>query len=242
MKRIHVIFYALLLTGSVNAQNTSLDYAGAFKIYNLSSYEQYSVSANMDTTNFSLAQTTHTTFTLFHPTVAFQWKTPKRNFHEIELTGMMAGNKRSQTVLMNDTTNVAPIVGGMNTLIAELSLRYEYILNFNKIRESKFVPSVGFGLNPFYRQISETPVLSNLFPSSEKQFGLRAFITPRVTYFMTKKIFLDLNVPLCFGELNYSSLKQVNPTLAEDSRTTSTINFYQFPKLVSARIGVGIKI
>jgi hypothetical protein len=242
MKRIHVILFALIFTGNLNAQNTNLDYSGALKISNLTSYEEYSISTSTDTTNSTFQQTTQTALTIFHPTVAYQWITDKDNFHEIELTGLMFGNKRSETVLKNDSTNIDPTIGGMKTLTAELSLRYEYILTFNKMKESKFVPSVGFGLNPFYRQISNTPALSNEFPNSEKQVGLRAFITPRITYFVTRKFFLDLNLPLCFSEFNYTALRQANPLISADHRTTSTLNFYQFPKFVSARIGIGIKI
>lgn len=242
MKRIHVILFALIFTSNIKAQNTNLDYSGALKISNLTSYEAYSTSTSPDTVSSSYQQTTHTALTVFHPTVAYQWKTDKNNFHEVELTGLMLANKRSQTVLKNDSSNIDPTIGGMKTLTAELSLRYEYILTFSKMKESKLVPSVGFALNPFYRQSSNTPVLSNMFPSSEKQFGIRAFITPRITYFMTQKIFLDLNIPLCFSEFNYTALRQANPLIPADYRTTSTLNFYQFPKFVSARIGIGIKI
>jgi hypothetical protein len=242
MKSIHVILFVLAFTNTANAQNTNLDYSGALKIYNLTSYETYTTSVFTDTTNSNYHFSKHSALTVFHPTVAYQWKTTKSNFHEVELTGLMFANKRSQTVLMNDSTNINPTIGGMNTLTSELSLRYEYILTFNKMKESKFVPSVGFGLNPFYRRISNRPVLSNMYPSSERQFGVRAFITPRITYFVTQKFFLDLNIPLCFSEFNLTALRQDNPVIPFDHRTTSTINFYQFPKFLSARIGIGIKI
>ncbi|MBK6524949.1 MAG: hypothetical protein IPG07_04940 [Crocinitomicaceae bacterium] len=44
MKSIHVILFVLAFTNTANAQNTNLDYSGALKIYNLTSYETYTTS------------------------------------------------------------------------------------------------------------------------------------------------------------------------------------------------------
>lgn len=84
--------------------------------------------------------------------------------------------------------------------------------------------------------------MSTSFPTSENYFGIRVFVTPRLTYFLTSKLFIDVNIPLCFFDMYYHTDKENNPSLPISERTNSTYNFNQFPKIFSGRIGIGIKL
>ena len=121
-------------------------------------------------------------------------------------------------------------------------MRYEFVLNFNKSKDRKLVPSIGFGVNPYFKQSSSVPKTANLFPSSEKHVGVKGFVTPRLTCFMTSKLFLDLNLPFCVMDSYALASQESNPTIPIGDQTATTFNFKRFPKQFSARIGVGLKL
>lgn len=223
-------------------QNTNLDYKSALKTYNLTTFEEQSKSRRLNDTSSYRIQNSSTSLQILHPTIAFQWKSKKNNFHEIELTSLVLGKNGTKTEIINDTTNNSQIINGENLTTTAISLRYEYILNFNKSKDSRFVPSIGFGINPYYRQNNYSPKISSSFPTSEISVGMRTFITPRLTYFVNSKLFIDINIPLCFFDTFYFIDKEDNPSVPVQQRTITTFNYNQFPKILSGRLGVGLKI
>jgi hypothetical protein len=223
-------------------QNTNLDYKNALKFYNLTTFEEQTKSRRLNDSSSYRYQYTNTTLQILHPTIAFQWKSKKNNFHEIELTSLMLGKIGTQTEITNDTTINGQTISRSNLKTTVISARYEYILNFNKSKDSKFVPSIGFGINPYYRQNNYSPKISNSFPTSEISVGMRTFITPRLTYFVTSKLFIDVNIPLCFFDTFYLVDKEDNPVIPVQQRTITTFNYSQFPKILSGRLGVGLKL
>jgi hypothetical protein len=177
-----------------------------------------------------------------HPTIAFQWKTRKNNFREIELTTLALGRLGTKTVIKSDPSNYGQIISGNEIFTTAVSVRYEYILNFNKLKDKKLVKSVGFGINPYFRQDNYSSKVATSFPTSEKKIGMNVFITPRIMYFLTSKLFIDVNVPLCFFNTYFGVYKDDNATIPVEERRISTFNFNQFPKIFSGRIGIGLKL
>jgi hypothetical protein len=226
----------LFLFQTVRTQNTNLDFKYAVKLYNLTSFEDYSNSEN-DTNQYSFRYSSRN-FRIFHPTFAFQWETGKKNYHEVELTDFMFGITGEDG---NDTTYGGVTEGDKKFITTYISIRYEYILNFNKARETRFVPSLGFGMNPYYGQYNDQPAESNAFRTSEYYFGARIFLVPRLTYHFSPKIFIDLNIPFCIADVYFQRYTDEDPTLTLEERQTSSITFDAFPKVFSGRIGVGLK-
>jgi len=240
-KKLLTLFLLIIVVKIGWTQNTNLDYKSALKIYNLTSFDEQTITRRL-TTSSPRYQYTNATLQILHPTIAFQWRSKKNNFHEIELTSFMLGKVGKNTDIMNDTTNNGQTISGGDLTITAISARYEYILNFNKSKDSKLVPSIGFGINPYYRQNNNSPKTSSSFPTSDINIGMRAFVTPRIFYFLTSKLFLDVNIPLCFFDTFYFAGKEDNPALSLLERTTNTFNFSLFPKAFSGRIGIGIKL
>jgi hypothetical protein len=80
------------------------------------------------------------------------------------------------------------------------------------------------------------------FKSSDKFFGAKFFVTPRITYYCGKKIFIDLNVPLCVFNACFESYSTEDPTVPlEERKTNSTDLGAVFPGFFSVRLGIGIK-
>lgn len=220
MKKYIVIIVLLLFVKSGWAQNTNLDFKGAIKFYNQTTV----IDRPIYKTNATLydLQYLNGSYQIFHPTFAVQWKTKKNNFHEIELTDFSFQSGFSMTA----------------------SLRYEYIVNFYKSKDWKFVPSLGFAFNPYYLQSDTIPgdEQTSSFKSSDKFFGAKFFITPRITYYCGKKIFIDLNVPLCVFNAFIESYTTEDPTLTLEERKTNTADLGAvFPGFFTVRLGIGLK-
>jgi hypothetical protein len=236
------LFLLIIVVKTGWTQNANLDYKYALKIYNLTTYEEQLKSKRLNDTSSYRYQYTNTTLQILQPTIAFQWKTKKNNLHEIELTSLILGKIGAKTEIIEDTVNNGQIISGSDITRTAISLRYECILNFNKNKDSKFLPSLGFGINPYYRQNNYSPKISNSFPTSEISVGMSAFITPRLTYFLSSKLFIDINIPICFFNNFIFVDKEDNPAIPVQQRTISTFNFNQFPKILSGRLGIGLKL
>jgi hypothetical protein len=223
-------------------QNPNLDYKSALKIYNLTTFEEQTKSRRLNDTSSNRYQYTTRTLQIFHPTIAFQWKSKKNNFHEIELTSLMFDKIGTKTEIINDTTHNSQTINGDDIATTLVSARYEYILNFNKSKERKIIPSIGFGINPYYRHNNISPKISSSFSTSEISVGIRTFITPRLLYFMTSKFFIDVNIPLCFFNTYIWTDKENNPSIPISQRNISSFNFDSFPGIFNGRIGIGLKL
>lgn len=223
-------------------QNSNLDFKSALKVYNLTLFEEQSKSRTLNDSTSYRNQNSSTILQILHPTLAFQWKSKKNNFHEIELTSLVFGKNKTKTEIVNDSTNNSQTINGGDHTKTIISVRYEYIVNFKKLKESKLVPSIGFGINPYYRQANYSPIISSSFPNSEISVGVRNFITPRLTYFLSSNFFVDLNIPLCFFDTFILNDKENNPVIPVSHRSISSFNFDLFPTVLSGRIGVGLKL
>ena len=246
MKSYITAFVFVLVVTCNWAQNTNLDYQYALKISNQTSYEKFNkITSNFDST-MNLISTS--SLQVFHPTISYQWRAKNQNFHEIEITSFNMKRSTSLTEIVGDSITPPspgyvgiPIAGG-RSINALISLKYEYIMTFRKMKEKKLVPSFGFAINPFFKHTSFSPVLSSVYPSKEQILGVRFFATPRLTYYVTPKFFVDINLPLCVASTYFMNDVSENPVVPINERRTSTFSFETFPAILNARIGIGIKI
>ncbi len=220
MKKYISFIVLLLFVKSGWTQNTNLDFKGAIKFQNQVTIIDRPVYKT-DKTLYDL-QYRNGSYQILHPTFAVQWKTKKNNFHEIELTDFSFTSGFSVTA----------------------SVRYEYIVNLYKSKNWKFVPSLGFAFNPYYLQSDTIPgdEQTSSYKSSDKFFGAKFLVTPRLTYYCGKKLFIDLNVPLCVFNPYMESYTTEDPTLPLEERTTNSTSFAGvFPGFFTVRLGIGLK-
>lgn len=121
-------------------------------------------------------QNSATTLQIFHPTIALQWLSNSKNYHEIELISLMLRNIESKIEDIDYTTNNTQPVFASKFTTASISIRYEYIYNLNKKRDKAYMTSLGFGLNPYFTQNNYSTSITTIFPISEKIVGLKGFI------------------------------------------------------------------
>ena len=243
MVKQFTILLFLLFSAISWSQNSSLAYSKALKIYNLTTFDAAtSTSQSSDLPGISFNSSVKT-FQLLHPTIAFQWKTKKKeNFHEIELSSFSFRRTNTMDEKITDSTNLSQIISGSAEIICSIAARYEYIFTFFKTKDRKFLPSLGLGINSYFLQSSTRPKTADLFPISDRIIGSKVFLTPRINYFITPKLFLDFNIPLCILDINLQTKNKQYPILPINQQSVSTIRFQQFPTVFSARIGLGIKL
>ncbi len=241
-KNLLALLFLILLFTTGWSQNTYLNYQSGLKLYNTTIFEEQSKSMLVSDTSSVRFQYTNTKSQILHPSIAFQWKSKTNNFHEIELTNFMVNKVGTTTEYVSDTSASGQLVSGEYMTNIALSLRYEYIAILNKSKNSKVVPSIGFGVNPYFRRSSISYESSTSFPSSNQSIGLRTFVTPRITYFLTSKLFLDVNIPICLFDNFISTESTDNPAVPISQREISSYNFNQFPKFISGRVGIGLKL
>lgn len=234
MKKFSLLLVFIFVLKLSWSQNPNLDFKYAIKVYNLTTYEERSNALNFSTQSSKSLQ-------ILHPTIAFQWTTGKKNNHELELTNFSLGSLETKTEI-TDTTNNTNKTTDNDITSTSISVRYEYIINFSKNADKKIVPAIGFAANPYFTKINSEPKATHQFPYSEIFIGTKLFVVPRLSFFITSRFFLDLNIPICVSDIYYSSYTNENPALEKEEQTTSAINVDIFPMLFSGRIGVGIKL
>ncbi|MEI8046528.1 MAG: hypothetical protein WCI92_04045 [Bacteroidota bacterium] len=239
MKKLTFISVLIVSFLFARAQNANLDYKYAVKAYNLASYYTGSILAK-------ISDSSDITFTtddlkILHLSLAFQWQNKKKNFHELELTSFELGKLSNQDELSggSGSGNTIPRNGVISTNIA---FRYEYIVNFNKAETRKLVPSIGFGGSPYYRLYKYEVKYEWQSPLSQQFIGFSLFATPRLSYYLSSRVFFDMNIPICVFDFNYMINKLDVPFLELSERTTSVLNINMFPKILSGRIGIGLKL
>ena len=233
MKKPILLVFFLFLVTLCQTQNESLDFRYAVKLYNLTSYEE-------QTKDLSFAELQSKSLQILHPTVAFQWSTKNRNFHEVELRNFSL--KKRESAGPADTSANPQIPTTHDIVSSSFSAQYEYVLNFSKSVNSSIVPSLGFGINPYYLQSNIEPLISSQFQYSEIVFGAKLFVNPRVTFYFKSRFFIDLNLPICVSDIYYTVDKNQNPSLDLDQRSSASFDAILFPKYFSGRIGIGLKI
>ncbi len=229
----------LSIAGQVSyAQNKNLDAKFALKLYNLSSWEKKVIPAaqGIFTGTETIKQNQ-----LFHPAIAFRIRNKKNNFHEIELTNLEVGTKNTITEINYNQGMLMPIAGAKTTTSA-IAVRYEYILNFLKKRNSRFMPSLGLALMPYYMRTNFDPVLATQFPVTNTRMGAKGFLVPRLNYAITSRLLVDVNVPFCITDSYVERVNQRNPNITQREQKYETGNFDGIPNRYSFRVGLGLTI
>jgi hypothetical protein len=238
MKQLTIVLLLTMAGHFCYGQNKNLNTKYAVKVYNLSSLQKQEEPYAQ---GIYTGHTEQKDLQLFHPTVAFRIRNQRNNFHEIELTKLEVGSE--ETLSSINFNNGTPIVmNGGKTNTTAIALRYEYIINFLKKKNSKFMPAVGLGLMPYYQRTNYTPSLATEFPQSATRLGAKGFITPRLNYAISSRLFVDINIPICVTDMYTLMNKEQNPNLTAEQQKNSTGNFDGLPKFYSLRIGLGLNI
>ena len=240
-KIIALAFSAWVLSLPCFAQNPNLDFTYALKAYNLTTLERKSEVRRTGNSDTGII-VENNELQLFRPTLAFQAKNKKGNIHEFELTRLEIGRQKDQESLSYQPgKDPIPLAGGKLTSTS-IAVRYEYIRTFAKKQNSRFMPSLGFAIMPYYQRAHFTPIMSTFYANITTYVGAKGFLIPRINYSLSKRVYLDLNVPVCVVDAHVAMQRAQDPTLPAARQKSSTTNIDIPSEFFSLRLGVGVRI
>ncbi len=244
MRNIFLLLIAITSSKLAIAQNPYLDYKYALKISNLSTLNFKEVVPQYDLSPYALSvksgDEVKNKFQLFHPTVSFDWMTKRKNTHEIELINLVLNKERTKTYNYELNGVMGQIID--KTTETAISLRYTYLINFCKQKESKWVPSLGFSFNPYYQYTKSILTNSFSYQTGTQTLGIRASINPRLTYFFSKNIFVFSELSFAMLDIHKSTfLNPANPLQPDQKDKQTYYNIRGIKSSVDFRVGFGYK-
>ena len=237
------LFFLVCVTMCI-CQNAIPSYRYSFKVYGLSVSESYEYTQRFGNEDPYTRITEMSNWRIFHPTFALQWKTKADNYQEIELTFLeISSNEFLRTRFDNEDLSYPSFYyeAGTKVTTTHVSLRYEYIYRLTKAVDRRFDFSLGAGINPYFFNISENPVISNQFPTHERNMGAFFQVVPRIQFNLSNKLYMDLNVPFCLFYYNHRRLEREDPQLIDELKIQTFTDNTLLPDVYSVRIGLGFR-
>ncbi|HEY9176499.1 MAG TPA: hypothetical protein VIN07_02360 [Flavipsychrobacter sp.] len=237
------IFVALLVVCGANAQaqdeevKTSTNtYNHAVKLYTVGRFNPYSDVYIRNRDSYAV-QTSISDY--IQPSLAVSFRNKKHNYHELELSRVSV---RSTSVNPMIQTSQVSLPSGYRLNTANFAMRYEFIVPFIKRKQALFVPAVGAAVMPYYSRYSLQPYSPADVPVTSSTLGAQTFIIPRLQVNISKRIFIDANVPVCIIDFGTKRNHIQDPTLPVTARQYTIADVQFLPGVYTARLGVGVRL
>jgi hypothetical protein len=175
-----------------------------------------------------------------HPTLSVRWQGRKKHQHEIELTNFGLSNRDISNIMSNDTSGSIWTTSGNKVVNTFFGLRYEHIWAIEKISSVRGKFLLGLGFNPSYQRERTIPYVSSSYPSSNSFIGMKTFLIPRFIFHISKRFFIDANIPICLFDAKLQQETLLDPTLSVQNQKNTVFNYNALPGFFSGRIGIGI--
>jgi hypothetical protein len=240
MKKALSLFAGIIFTTLTIAQNPYLDYKYAWKINNLTTLSNNRYPAYVSTP-YAIPAFRGSIFNNYvqwlHPTFAFAWQSKRKNTHELELIDLVVG--RSNINYSTYTTSSGTQTVSDKTTQTAISMRYEYAINFCTNKESRWVPSLGFSFNPYFRNFNSFTSDSSI--ARLKTVGIRVSLNPKITYHFSKRFYATAGIGLTMLDYSFSNYS-TSPGNANGEKSVRTLHsFKNIRDLIEFRVGVGYK-
>ena len=113
-----------------------------------------------------------------------------------------------------------------------------YQINYYFIQNKNVMPYFGLSSQFFYEVNRIKPSISIGSITKDQFWGLLFAITPSVIFNVTKKLSIDLNIPVGLYDIKINSEKIDNSAYPEHNGTTSKIIGEFIPKTLNIRLGI----
>lgn len=237
------IFVALLVVCGANAQaqdeevKTSTHKSNhAVKLYAVGRFNPYSDVYIKNRESYAI-QTSVSDY--IQPSLAVSFGNKNHNYHELELSRISVRSTSVNPMLQTSQANL-PLGYRLNT--THIAMRYEFIIPFIKRKEALFVPAVGAAVMPYYSRYSLQPYSTADVPVTSSTLGAQTFIIPRLQVNLSKRVFIDANVPVCITDFGAKRNHIQDPTLPVNAQQYTIADVQFLPGVYTARLGLGIKI
>jgi hypothetical protein len=117
------------------------------------------------------------------------------------------------------------------------ALRYELIKQISKSK-GPLSFSVGAGLNPGFTVAIYDPLVPSVFSQTHKTFSVSLNLIPRISYAISKKISLELNVPVKVYDFRFLFREVENPQIPYKQQRQEETQHVFFEDVYTIRFGI----
>lgn len=181
-----------------------------------------------------------TAYDYVQPSLAMMWQNKRGNYHEAELGMVSVGERYIMSQVLRDRTYYPRVDYRLNFIQA--AVRYEYIIALNKRHNARWIPSLGLAAMPFFSRYEKAPYLAMYVPVTTTEVGMKHFVVPRLQVVLSKRVFLDFNIPFHLFDFSTQWQDIENPTLPQHAQEYRISNLRIFPGNNVVRLGLGVKI
>lgn len=158
------------------------------------------------------------------PLIGYSYSKNNKNAHTFQLNKLQF---LSQTRVKFDTINDQIVGEQFNTTSVAVSYIFSFILN--KKENARLIPSLGFGITPYFHTYNSTPVISTLFPYRRTQVGSRYFMQPSLAYQISSKLFCNIGLNVNLLDKFILSEKVQNPSIPLRQQKITTFSTELLP-------------
>jgi hypothetical protein len=247
-------FCFLLISSFINPLSAQIDtketpqYKHALKGY-LTIMETNKTNILTDSTR---QQTTNLSKTTLLPSIS--WVTFRKNgrFREMGITQFKVMHESTQTQnelfqTRDSLGNLIPVsvsFPGRGSAIwsAQLGTHFEWNFPIYYRETHSFACFFGISTAPSLYFAKTTPFSSASFPSRVFELSNNLSLIPRMTYMVSNRLFLDMNIPISFTTFDVNYYHVDSPILPTYARTTLNFRAYLPTNFWAIRFGIGYKI
>lgn len=171
---------------------------------------------------------------IFHPTIGFRWSSNGKWKHEVEISQLF--HNKSEPSSKNLITSKPTQDYGIQK---DHHYAFRYEASYSLFEKKKIQTFIGGGVLPYFQRNSFNPLARNSFPKSWNEIGAIFHITPRITYYLHPRIFMDVNIPINILNLAYTSSFIRNPAIPVKEQMQSDVHSHFMPNLFTGRVGLG---
>ncbi|HEY5751202.1 MAG TPA: hypothetical protein VIU12_34300 [Chryseolinea sp.] len=121
------------------------------------------------------------------------------------------------------------------------SLRYELSKTLTS-KDKRFGFNLGLGVNPYYVHVEYIPKDERTYEVSTKLYGFALNVIPRMTYKLSQRFSMDLNVPVKVYDLRGEKTRIKNPNIPLSQQENTEQSSIFFESAYTVRLGVMYKL
>lgn len=187
------------------------------------------------------------------PTIAFSKYRANGQFFELSLTNFNFSHQNSEATrefffAIDSAGNVIPFNSGQipsrgaEIVTNHLGLRFEWNMPVFYNKNSSFRPFLGLAFDPSVFYQSTIPFTSAAFPTRVFELSNTVTVVPRLTYAVSERLFIDVNVPFSLVNFSFDYQQTDNPILPTFARETTAFNARLLSNTWTFHLGLGYKL
>lgn len=166
-------------------------------------------------------------YSLFNFSPSVSYETNNNHFHELMISDLTFKNGKP----------IEDYLGLFDSKIIKAGLGYSF--NYNAIKSKRWNTFIGLGITYFSENIRKESTVSTYFPRWLHTNTIEAVLIPRLTFNISDKIYMDVNIPIKAYQLN--RIDDRHDFTPFGSYQETTYNDAVFPNQYTVNVGVGLR-